>query len=60
MHEFNRIFQRDDVNGLGLVDLIENGRESGGLAAAGGAGHQNQAGLFLGDFLENGRQVRAI
>ena len=60
MNELDRIFQGDDVDGLGLVDLVENGRESGGLATAGGACDQNKAGLLLGYFLENRRQVERL
>ena len=60
MNEFDRIFQRDDVNWLGFVDLVEKGGQRRRLAAAGRAGDQNQAGFFLGDLLENRRQSETL
>ena len=60
MHEFDRIFQRDDVHRLRFVDLIEKGRERRRLAAAGRAGDQNQARFFLRDLFENGREFETL
>ena len=40
--EFDRIFDREDVLSPVLVDVIEDGGEGGGLARAGGTGHQHQ------------------
>ena len=46
MHEFDRVFQRDDVDGPGVVDLVQNCSQGGGFAGAGGAGDQHQARSF--------------
>jgi len=40
------------MNFLVLIDLVQQGRERGGLAAAGAAGDENDAGLFLDDVTE--------
>ena len=56
MHEFDRILQRDDMDRLGFVDLIEKRGERGRLAAASRARDQNQARFFLRDLVENRRQ----
>ena len=60
MHEFDRVFQRDDVDRLRLVDLVEHRRERGRLAAAGRAGHENQARLFLRDLVKDRRQAECL
>ena len=60
MHEFDRILQRDDVDSLMSVDLIEERRQRRRLAAAGGAGHQDQPGFFLRDLFENRGQAQAL
>ena len=57
MQKFNRVFQRDDMDFVGLVDFVQHGRQRGGLAAAGAAGHKNEAVLFLDDLAEHRRQV---
>ena len=58
--ELDRIFQRDDVVGLGAVDLVENGGERGRLARAGRAGDEHQPRLFPANLLEDRRQVQAF
>ena len=58
MQKFNRVFQRDDMGLVGLVDFVQHGRQRGGLAAAGGAGHKNEAVLFLDDLPEHRRQMK--
>ena len=50
MDVFHRVFQRDDVDGLGAVDFVENGGQRGGFAGTGRAGDQHQAGFFLAGF----------
>ena len=52
MNELDRIFESDDVDRLGLVDLVQNRGQRRRLAAAGRAGHENQAGFFLRDLVE--------
>jgi hypothetical protein len=54
---FDRVFQRDDVDRLGAVDLVENGRERGGFAGAGRAGDQDQAGFFLGESFRESPEI---
>src|SRR5229473_601295 len=53
MHILDRVFQRDDVNRLRFVDLVENGGQRSRLAAAGRTGNQDKAGLFLGDLVKD-------
>ena len=60
MNIFHRVFQSDDVEGLGCVDFVQNGGQCGGFAGAGGAGDKNQAGFFLRDELENFRELQLI
>src|SRR6218665_535784 len=42
VHEFDRVFHRQDMAVLGFVQEIDHGRQRGRLARAGGAGHQHQ------------------
>ena len=46
MDELDRVFQRDDVDGLGLVDLVQHRGQRRGFAGAGGAGDEHQAGFL--------------
>ncbi|MOA20624.1 hypothetical protein D3C78_1410780 [compost metagenome] len=44
--ELDRVFHRQDVAVFGLVEVVDHGRQRGGLARAGRPGHQHQtAGL---------------
>ena len=56
----DRVLERDHVDVLGLVQLVEHGRERGRLAVAGRAGDEDEAVLFLDDLLENGRQLQLL
>ena len=58
MHEFDRIFQRDDMHRLRFVDLIEQRGERRRLAAAGRAGDEDKPGFFLRDLFKDGREAR--
>ena len=60
MDIFHRVFQGDDVDGFAPVDFVQNGGQRGGFAGTGGAGDQHQAGFFLGDFLENLRELQLV
>jgi hypothetical protein len=60
MHELDRVFKRHHVNLRARVQFIEHGRECGGLARSGGAGDEDDAGLFANDFLAHGRQFQPI
>ena len=44
-HELNRILQRDDVSFEVGVDVLEHGRERGGLSGARGSGNQYDAAM---------------
>ena len=50
MNEFDRILQGNDVNRLFLVDLIQDRGQGRGLATAGRAGDEHEAGFFPRDF----------
>ena len=60
MNELNRIFQRDDVDRLRLVNFIEHRRQSGGFTAAGRTGDEHESRFFLRDFPENAREVKCL
>src|ERR1700704_5620870 len=57
VNEFNRVLERDDVDGLGLIDLVENASQRGRFSAARGAGHQDQSGFFFRHFTEDLREA---
>src|SRR5579862_3903482 len=54
--ELDGVFQRHDVDRLVLVDLVEDGRERGRLAAAGRARKEDKPVLLAADLLEDVRQ----
>ncbi len=56
----NRVFEGNHVNRLRLINLIEQRGQRGCLSAAGGAGHQNEAGFFLGDLVKDGREMKCF
>ncbi len=45
--ELDRVFHREDVGGLPLVDQVDDGRQRGGLPRPGRAGHQHESALEL-------------
>ena len=54
----DRVFDGDDVGLVALlVDDVDHGGQRGGLARAGGPGHQHQAARFVEQFLGRGRQA---
>ena len=57
MNELDRVFQGDHMNRLRLIDLVEQRGQRRRLATSSGAGHQDQSGLFLCDFVKNRRQT---
>ena len=57
MNELDRVFQGDHMNRLRLIDLIEQRGQRRRLATSSGAGHQDQPGLFLCDFVKDWRQA---
>src|SRR5438045_5877718 len=60
MDEFDRVFEGDDVDGLFLVDLVEQRGQGRLLSAAGRAGHQDEPRFFLGDLFENRGQLQDL
>ena len=56
MHKLDRVFERKDMNISCLVQLVNHSRQCGGLAAAGGAGDENDTVFFLYNFTKNRRQ----
>src|SRR3984893_11224711 len=52
MQKFDGILNGEDVNGLVLIHLVDDGRERGGLAGAGWTGDQDNAVANVADFLE--------
>jgi hypothetical protein len=60
VHELDRIFDRDDVLGLALVDPVEDRRERGRLARSRRACDQDQTAFVVGDLVEDGRQVQVL
>lgn len=60
MHVLDRVLERDDVDRLRFVDLVENGREGGCFSAARCAGDENEAGFFFGNFRKDSRQPQCF
>ena len=60
VHEFDRIFDGDDVAEGILVAVIDERGERGALAGAGAADEDHQAAFEHGDLLENGRQHQLL
>ena len=55
MHEFDRIFQGQDMAIIVLVHLVDHRRQRGGFAGARGAGHEHDAVGLLAQFFKDGR-----
>lgn len=53
---FDRVFERDDVAVLVVVDPVEHGRERGAFAAAGGAANNDDAVLGSADLEDRFRR----
>ena len=60
VHELDRVLQADDVQVLGAVQVIDHGRERGGLAGAGGARHEDHALVMIAELLDDLRQVELL
>src|SRR4051812_30462714 len=60
MDEFDRILKRDHVHRLGFVNLVENRGERCRLAAAGGAGDEDQAVFLPGHLIEDRAQAERM
>ena len=58
--ELDRVFDGEDVCGLGFVDVVDHRRQRGGFTGTGRAGYQYQAARVVGDFLENTRGAQVF
>src|SRR5436853_5615759 len=58
--KLDRILNRDDMVVLGFIDQINDGCESGALAAAGGTSHQYDTGLHIDNFAQLLRQTKVF
>src|SRR5256885_6493903 len=56
VHELDRILEADDIEAARLVQVIDQRRESGGLAGAGGAGDQHHALVEIAQLGDDRRQ----
>ena len=60
VEELDGVLEGDDVDSGGLVELVQHRGEGGGLAGAGGAGDEDQAGLLLDDLAKDGLELEGI
>ena len=60
VQELDRILDRHHVRRARLVDVVDHRRERGALAAAGRAGDEHEAALFLRDLLQHRRQAELV
>ena len=60
MEELDRVFDGHDVRAAVVVDVVDHRRERRALAAAGGAGDEHEAALFVGDPLQHLRQAELV
>jgi len=58
MHKFDRIFERDHVNCLRLVNFVQQRRQRRRFAAAGRTSDEDQSRFFPGDFLKDGWKLK--
>ena len=58
VHEFDGVFDGDDVVAPVVGGVAQHGGQGGGFARAGGAGDENQALGAHGQFAEDGRQAQ--
>ena len=57
INKFHRVFECNDVDGFGEVDLVENGGKRGGFTRARGTGDEYQPCFFLRDVREDFRML---
>src|SRR4051812_27612043 len=60
VHKLDRVFHRQNVTHLVLVDVVDHGGERGGLSRTGGTCHQHHAARVLGDLLEDHRSLEFL
>ena len=59
-HELDRVFDREDVQGLTLVEVVEHGGDRRGLARTGNAGEDDHALVKLAQLFDGRRQPEAL
>ena len=59
-HEFDRVFEREDVLAVAVVDPVEHRGDRRALAGAGDAGQQDHALIVVAELLDRRRQVQAL
>ena len=60
VNEFDGFFDGDDVAAEVGIDVVEEGGEGGGLAGAGGAGDEDEAGAEVAEFLDDGGDAQLV
>jgi len=60
MGKFHGVLQGDDVNGLGVVDLVQDGGQGGGFPASRGPGYQDDPVLFLRHLVEGPGEIQIL
>ena len=60
MDDFDRVLDRQDVNGTGLVDRVDHRGEGRGLAGARGAGDQHQTARFQRQRADHRREAEGL
>ena len=60
MQKLNRVFDGDYVAAAGIVDMVYHGGKGGGLAATGGARHENKPAAFVGQRLNRYGKIKLI
>ena len=58
VQDLDRVLDRDDVDRLGLVDVVDHRGERRGLARAGRSGHEDQPAVLVGDRPDRVGQTR--
>src|SRR5262245_38800737 len=60
MEVLDRVFDREDMNALLAVDLVDDRRQSGRLAGARGPRHEHEAARFVRDLRDDRRQAEFL
>ena len=60
VHEFDRVFDGQDVFVALGVDLVDHGGQRGGLAGPGRPGHQHQPARLVAQLAHDGRQAQLV
>jgi hypothetical protein len=60
VHEFDRVFDRQDVAVFGLIEVVHHGRERGRFAGTRGTGHEHQAARLERQIAKNLRGIELL